>query len=88
MLETLKKKPVLKENVLKLIDLSKAVPLLEQLHEDPRDYENVHHFILRKHYLSMTHEYSKWFVFEDKMSFNPMFLKWYCEEQELDQKIK
>ena len=88
-LKILKENPKLKEEVIKIIDLSKAVPLIENIGEDPRDYEIVHNFIIRKHYLSMMHEYHHWYVFEDKMNFNSHFIKFYCDEKEdLDEDIR
>ena len=73
--------PRIKDAVVKEIDLSKAVTIYEQLGDDPRTNEKLNTFILRKHYLSMVHEYKQWYIFEDKMSFNPLFLQWYCEQQ-------
>lgn len=70
----LKVRPQLKRKVIENVDLAKAVIVLEHLGEDPREYETVHRFILRKHYKSMMHEYADWFVFEDKMCFNPLFI--------------
>lgn len=45
----------MKRKVISQIDPAKAVIILEHLEEDPRLYERVHEFILRKHYKSMVH---------------------------------
>lgn len=80
-IELLRSREELKRKIVQQIDLAKAVIILEHLGEDPRTYENVHKFILRKHYKSMTHEYSEWYIFEDKMCFNQNFIEWYCHER-------
>lgn len=80
--------PEIKLKVVQQIDAAKAVIILEHLQEDPRNYPHIERFILRKHYKSMTHEYSEWFIYEDKMNFNPIFIEWYCEEQDLEEDIK
>lgn len=36
----------------------------------------------------MVHSYDEWYVFEDKMCFNPIFLEWYCEEQNISDDVK
>ena len=54
-IELFRNKEELKRKVISQIDPAKAVIILEHLEEDPRLYERVHEFILRKHYKSMVH---------------------------------
>lgn len=56
------------------LDLSVAVKVIDNIGSDIRDYPHIHHYVLQKHYRSIVHENKLWYVIEDKLSFEPLFI--------------